>query len=577
MAISRLARQAGLTLLEVLVSLGILATVTTGIVALINQQSEKTKASVVALHTKMVGTAAAEYIKENYSTILSTATTTQPVLIRVSDMISSGKLQAGFNPRNARGQDTCVLVLKQSATNLTSLLVTEGGEVIDDLSLGQIASEIGAAGGGIYSTAAGNIRGSMGGWNTAIGAFANPNHLGQKCSGAAGNIALTAGHPVMALWFADSQDVAATLYRDGVPGNPSLNTMNTPIIMGSVQTLNGACSSTGAIARDAGGALLSCQGGVWKSPGDGKCVETYADLNVLQADGRCFNGAGNPNSPAGGDWFFLEVFRHVNQGNYYVAQRVIGMTGGNAGKVWQRNQQSGTQAGGWSGWNQVSDPGVTTANSTLTANRVQSAAGAVGGAGQLGYDVAGNMMAANTSIYSYGRICTGNSSGDCNGAGGVVLSSNGTIGSSGNIAGQNFTASQADVNGTGFIRPGWAVETWGCASNGDIAKAAYTVADGWAYNGQILSCQSGVWKRAEASVPELVTSSCSAANGQWNSGCAATCSAGKRVISGGCRTNHTSWKLHANHKDGNGWYCGAAEDFGSKVYWGTVYAEAYCF
>lgn len=498
MAISRLTRQAGLTLLEVLVSLGILATVTTGIVALTNQQSEKTKASVVALHTKMVGTAAAEYIKENYSTILSTATTTQPVLIRVSDMISSGKLQAGFNPKNARGQDTCVLVLKQSATNLTSLLVTEGGEVIDDLSLGQIASEIGAAGGGIYSTAAGNIRGSMGGWNTAIGAFANPNHLGQKCSGAAGNIALTAGHPVMALWFADSQDVSATLYRDGVPGNPSLNTMNTPIIMGSVQTLNGACSSTGAIARDAGGALLSCQGGVWKSPGDGKCVETYADLNVLQADGRCFNGAGNPNSPAGGDWFFLEVFRHVNQGNYYVAQRVIGMTGGNAGKVWQRNQQSGTQAGGWSAWNQVSDPGVTTANSTLTANRVQSAAGAVGGAGQSGYDVAGSMMAANTSIYSYGRICTGNSSGSCDGTGGVVLSSNGAISASGNIGGQNFTASQADVNGTGFIRPGWAVETWGCASNGDIAKAAYTVADGWAYNGQILSCQSGVWSKPTA-------------------------------------------------------------------------------
>lgn len=300
MAISRLTRQAGLTLLEVLVSLGILATVTTGIVALSNQQSEKTKASVVALHTKMVGTAAAEYIKENYSTILSTATTTKPVLIRVSDMISSGKLQAGFNPKNARGQDTCVLVLKQSATNLTSLLVTEGGEVIDDLSLGQIASEIGAAGGGIYSTAAGNIRGSMGGWNTAIGAFANPNHLGQKCSGAAGNIALTAGHPVMALWFADSQDVSATLYRDSVPGNPSLNTMGTAIKMGgnnidnagSVNATNvaatgnitagnrvtsgeylqikgtvvegTACSSDDLVARDATGLILSCQSGSWK-------------------------------------------------------------------------------------------------------------------------------------------------------------------------------------------------------------------------------------------------------------------------------------------------------------------------
>lgn len=506
MAISRLTRQAGLTLLEVLVSLGILATVTTGIVALTNQQSEKTKASVVALHTKMVGTAAAEYIKENYSTILSTATTTQPVLIRVSDMISSGKLQAGFNPKNARGQDTCVLVLKQSATNLTSVLVTEGGDPIDDLSLGQIASEIGAAGGGIYSIAAGNMRGSMGGWNTAIGAFANPNHLGQKCSGAAGNIALTAGHPVMALWFADSQDVAATLYRDEVPGNPSLNTMNTPIIMGSVQTLNGACSSTGAIARDAGGALLSCQGGVWKSPGDGKCVSTAADLNSLQDDGRCFNGQGNPNSPAGGDWFFLEVFRHVNPNNYYVSQRVISMTGGAVGKVWLRNQQSGTQAGGWSAWNQVSDPGVTTAAGTIYSQRGQfSRTGSgvcCGDAGtiSLSENTAGTGRTANISLHNAG-VHEGNIELAASGARRTRFYDNQGAGmgieATGNIAGQNFTASQADVNGTGFIRPGWAVETWGCASNGDIAKAAYTVADGWAYNGKILSCESGVWRKSQ--------------------------------------------------------------------------------
>lgn len=502
MAISRITRQAGLTLLEVLVSLGILATVTTGIVEISNQQAEKTKASVVALHAKMVGTAGAEYIKENYSVLLSTATATQPALVRVSDMIASGKLQAGFNSRNARGQETCVLVLKQSATNLISAVVTEDGEVIDDLTLGQIASEIGAAGGGIYSGAPGNMRGAMGGWDTPIGAFANPNHLGQKCSGAGGNIAFSAGHPVMALWFADSQDVSATLYRDNVPGNPSLNTMNTPIIMGSVQVANGVCSPTGAIARDADGSILSCQGGVWKSPGDGKCVWTSADLNALQNDGRCFNGSSNPNSPAGADWFFLEVYRHVNPNNYYVAQRVVGMTGGAVGRVWQRNQQSGSQAGGWSAWVQQADSqvnigagGTINAAGTVTGGRIQSSGGSWGGAGQSAYDVAGNLIAANTSIYSYNKICTGNSSGDCNGSGGVVLSSNGAISASGNIGGQNITASQADVNGTGFIRPGWAVETWGCASAGDLAKAAYDTKNGWAYSGLPLSCQGGVWKR----------------------------------------------------------------------------------
>lgn len=153
--------QAGLTLLEVLVSLGILATITTGIAASTNQQSEKTKASVVALHVKMVGTAAADYIKDNYSLLLTTAAATQPALIRVSDIITAEKLQPGFNSRNTRGQETCVLVPKQGSNNLTSVVITEGGELIDDLSLGQIASEIGAAGGAIYSLAAGNMRGDM--------------------------------------------------------------------------------------------------------------------------------------------------------------------------------------------------------------------------------------------------------------------------------------------------------------------------------------------------------------------------------------------------------------------------------
>lgn len=262
----KIIHQAGLTLLEVLVSLGILATITTGIAAITNQQSEKTKASVVALHVKMVGTAAAEYIKDNYSLLLTTATATQPALIRVSDLITAEKLQPGFNSRNARGQETCVLVLKQGANNLTSVLITEGGESIDDLSLGQIASEIGAAGGAIYSLAAGNMRGAMGGWDTPIGAFANPNHLAQKCSGVGGNIAFAPGHPVMALWFADSQDASATLYRDSVPGNPTLNTMNTPIVMGSATIVweGSGCSAVGAIARDNDGKMLTCQAGIWK-------------------------------------------------------------------------------------------------------------------------------------------------------------------------------------------------------------------------------------------------------------------------------------------------------------------------
>lgn len=111
-----------------------------------------------------------------------------------------------------------------------------------------------------------------------------------------------------------------------------------------------ACATNGLLAKDATGQMLSCQSNVWQVQGDGKCVATASDLNLLQEDGRCYNSAGNPNSPAGADWFFVEVYRHINPTNFYTVQRAFGMTGASAGKAWMRNQQSGTSGTGWSPW-----------------------------------------------------------------------------------------------------------------------------------------------------------------------------------------------------------------------------------
>ncbi len=259
--------QSGLSLLEVMVSLGIIATVTAGLVQWTNQQSDDTRAAVTALHMKTVGMAANEYIKNNFATITSLATDTQPVLIRVSDLIAGGALNSGFSATNARGQNVCVLVLEPTAG--VAMVVAEGGDTIDDLTLGQIAATVGAAGGGIYSTSTTNFRGAMGGWTTTVSPFSNANHLTQKCDGSAGNITFAAGRPAMAVWFADNDTVSATLYRDAIPGNTALNTMNTPILMGAgtVQTVGSACTSTGAIGRDTTGQVVSCQSGTWRSQG----------------------------------------------------------------------------------------------------------------------------------------------------------------------------------------------------------------------------------------------------------------------------------------------------------------------
>lgn len=283
-------KQAGLTLLELVLSLGILATATAGINSLISQSIEDNRSSIVALHLKTVGDAANEYIKDNYAGITSVATSTSPALIRVSDLIAGGYLTAGYSTTNARSQNTCVLVLEPSANNLTAIVATEGGDTIDDLTLGQIAANIGGAGGGVYSTANTTIKGAMGGYSVAVGNFANANSLTKKCDGTtAGAVAFTAGHPAMALWFADGNAISAALYRDSVPGNPSLNTMNTPIIMGAgtVQTSGGACTTIGAMGRDNTGKVMMCDGSTWKIQGGsaywGDPVANFASLPVCNA------------------------------------------------------------------------------------------------------------------------------------------------------------------------------------------------------------------------------------------------------------------------------------------------------
>lgn len=278
-------QQKGVTLIELIVAISIMAGISVGVNALVNQSSEDTKAAVTALHLKTVGDAANEYIKENYAAVTSVATATAPALIRISDLVAGGYLTAGYSVRNPRNQDTCVVVLEPSANNLTGLVVTEGGDVIDDLTLGQIAATIGGSGGAVYSTANTTVRGAMGGYSLPVGNFANANNLTQKCDGTAGTPAISSGHPMMALWFADGNAMSATLYRDAVPGNTALNTMNTPIIMGagSVQANNGACATLGAMGRDAGGKVLMCDGTNWKTQRSAFWEDPVATFAALPA------------------------------------------------------------------------------------------------------------------------------------------------------------------------------------------------------------------------------------------------------------------------------------------------------
>ncbi|OYW17610.1 MAG: prepilin-type cleavage/methylation domain-containing protein, partial [Burkholderiales bacterium 12-64-5] len=256
------AKQAGLTLLEVIISLAIIASATVGLNQIADRFSDDTKNTVTASQMRTFGEAAKAYIKDNYAAVQGIATATTPALIDVPTLIAAGKLTAGYQAKNAFGQNVCALVLEPTANRLQAMVIAEGGTVIDDLSMGNIASVIGGSGGAVYSSDPTVIRGAIGGWTIPSATFNNlVNNVGTKCDGTAGNVQLAGGHPAMALWFENGDTSSAFLARDPVPGRPDLNEMNTPIVMNSVQTVNGACSSLGAIARDATGAVLSCSGG----------------------------------------------------------------------------------------------------------------------------------------------------------------------------------------------------------------------------------------------------------------------------------------------------------------------------
>ncbi|MBL8639199.1 MAG: shufflon system plasmid conjugative transfer pilus tip adhesin PilV [Alphaproteobacteria bacterium] len=261
----------GFSLLELLLGVVMMAMVIVGVAAIVSRQGDEAKANVVALQLKTIGDAAGEYIKDNYDTIYTnTQAANSKIIITLPMLTASGYLGADFAQGNVYNQNMCVVVRRSanSANNLLGLVVTEGGNPIDDVTLGQIAATIGGAGGGVYSANPTMVRGALGAWTFNTNVFSGATTTGTNCSGA-GNVTLAAGHPTMSIWFADgaSRSASGTLYRNAVAGQPELNTMNTPLIMGAAttQTAGGACNAAppnnapiGAIARDANGAVLSC-------------------------------------------------------------------------------------------------------------------------------------------------------------------------------------------------------------------------------------------------------------------------------------------------------------------------------
>lgn len=169
---------------------------------------------IAAQQQQAVADAGAKYQKDYFSTIVATATPTVPVQITVSMLRNTNYLPSGFGDTNAFGQTFLVLARSPAANQLESIVITTGGETIDEIGTREIAENLGGTGGFIPASDTSIIQGVRGGWQIALSNYGiNPG----------------VGHTASALFLQDGTLVNDYLYRNAVPGHPEVNTMNTSI------------------------------------------------------------------------------------------------------------------------------------------------------------------------------------------------------------------------------------------------------------------------------------------------------------------------------------------------------------
>ena len=237
---------------------------------------DNAKLAATAQGLKEFDDAVQQYVLANAVAIEGVATSTVPATITV------GMLQATLPLRrltgaNAYGQIWQAQILQPLPGQFEILVLGQGGTPLSPDQQSRLAilageskvgfipypNEFGASTCASVGTPC--MMGALSSWQISMVHYTNPGP----------------GHAGSLLYY-NNGSIASYLYRNAVPGNPSANTMSTPLIMGATATVGAACSTTGAIAQDGTGSLLSCPtsgnwtpvgGGSWKSP-----VANYASL-----------------------------------------------------------------------------------------------------------------------------------------------------------------------------------------------------------------------------------------------------------------------------------------------------------
>lgn len=289
--------QQGMTIIEILGALAIGSAMLIGLSTLIDSSLEDLEGQQAGLYQAQVTAAARKYITANYQALLTATPAAASVAsISVADLRNQLFLPQGFGLANGYGQSTCVLVRQPTpgSGKLDALVVTYGGQQIEDRIIPVVASNAGQGSGYIAKASPAIARGSS--WSLDTAAYRNVACPGAATPALAGN-ASDGGHLASSLFYDGPGQLSTDfLYRNDVPGRPELNQMRTPIHLvpgtGAQATENDAtdprctaASGTGKVAVDAQGRVLSCQGGIWKRQ-SGYWKDPVASFALLPAIGN---------------------------------------------------------------------------------------------------------------------------------------------------------------------------------------------------------------------------------------------------------------------------------------------------
>ena len=300
-------------IIGLLIAIGALLAMLPGLMHWTVLGSEEVRDTAIAQQAGIFEKAAEQYLSQNSGALLTTATPTAPVIVTTAELQTGGFLPSNYTSTNVYGQTWELEVLQPTPGVLQAVAFTTGGQSIEDEEAARISGLIGASGGFVPVNNSGaypqgstlTAYGTQGAWTLNLKNFQG----------------ITKGELASYVSLVDSTGQVTSnnyLYRYSVPGNSELNTMHTPLIMAAVESNGAACATTGSIAQDGTGALLSCQAGVWTQVGNSSWKAPVGSYAALPASGNALGDVRLTTDTSrayawnGGSWQALSVDQNGN-------------------------------------------------------------------------------------------------------------------------------------------------------------------------------------------------------------------------------------------------------------------------